>query len=504
VKKWGLHTRRPRLTKDEELVEAVRELWSNHVSPNEMLRILTEEKGYTIGPRQLSTLRKQHKFFVRSDGGTIKTGDAQDDIAAQSRSLSPSAQLIAPNNPQTPAPIHLTPRPTLTPQQEQALSEKRTRIRERRLRRAKSFPDTLKFPSEMRLADSKAHLSLDDASYQAVRTTFANICTEMGIERKKGCAHWETGKDRLIASVPALQTTFFDNMGNEVTGKVKSDKIQAIDVICMDTIKNLRNLQSRMVVREAKKLIGLTPAQVTNARVALESKLEAEGFTTKTESGERWKAIREEWIVEQGLGEKGDDVRRACGVICDDVMKRYSAKTREKFGRRWTSQSPNPGGNAAGGDPESGNEKFEDAMEPEDTTMHEDSMHEEDVTMNAPPTNGHTRNEYPAPPTPAMAARNGYEAPSQGYRFYSVEPYPTSANHDQYRLPALNNSNYPPNTTPAKLQSITFNLEDGSSITRPASEYPNLDPRILNDVRTPVPAPSPAPYNTRARGNRKT
>ena len=187
-----------------------------------------------------------------------------------------------------------------------------------------------RYPSEMTLDEVKAYLNLDHDTYRAVRDSFQEICAAKNVVRKKGNDDWQTAKENLIATTPALYPLFnvtvspAPNASTQVTTAVLSDQqVQALDVLCMDITKQMRNRSVRMSIAESKKVLGLDPARVTTARTALTQRLVAHDFVNRTASGEQWKVIRDEWIAEQGL-QTDVDSARAADVLCADVMKRFT------------------------------------------------------------------------------------------------------------------------------------------------------------------------------------
>ena len=197
-------------------------------------------------------------------------------------------------------------------------------------RRAKH--EGLKYPSEIGLGKCKKILGIDNATYRAMRTEFANICTTRRIERKKGCDIWQKTKDDLIASIPGLAAVFHDENGQAITGADLEQKALAVDLICMDLTKNMRKRATRLDIRDVKKVLGLTPTEITKAREALTQRLIAAEFTNKTEIGEaRWKELKDAWLIEMKLDQRGETVLQACDVLCANVVKRlHDQKTSKR------------------------------------------------------------------------------------------------------------------------------------------------------------------------------
>ncbi|MCJ1398351.1 hypothetical protein MMC11_001549 [Xylographa trunciseda] len=186
-----------------------------------------------------------------------------------------------------------------------------------------------KFPSEMTLDEAKASLNLDQNMYRAIRDSFEEVCVTENIVRKKGSDNWQKAKDDLIASFPALYTllnvtvTPTPNAFTQAATVPIDQQVQALDILCMDVTKQMRSRSIRMSVMEAKKVLGLDPAKAGKAKTALMHRLIANNFVSKTESGEHWKVMRDEWIAEQGL-KTDTNSTKAADVLCADVMKRIN------------------------------------------------------------------------------------------------------------------------------------------------------------------------------------
>lgn len=267
----------------------------------------------------------------------------------QHRPLSPSTRLSKrasmPNYP-PPTPDEVAARAV---EKEQAAASRATRIALRHQRRHahasdvnpvnhNAPPPLPKFPSEMSIQEARAILGLNRDMHQEVRKIFKNICHDLDIVRKKGSTNWHAAKDTLVNSIPALAAAFHPppvQLKKQSTTAIGDDnneeKALALDLLCMDVTKGMRTKSVRMTVADAKKILGITPAQITVVRQALTARLLADGFASKTESGEKhWKELRDAWIREQGL-KGGEEGTRAANVLCADVMKRVNdSKARKK------------------------------------------------------------------------------------------------------------------------------------------------------------------------------
>ncbi|MCJ1479602.1 hypothetical protein MMC13_008288 [Lambiella insularis] len=418
LKKWEFSNKRASMSKDEEVIDTVKQLWEKHVLPNDMLRVLNEEKGVDIKKSELSKLRLSHGLYFRAPNAVkedpVAVGvleeemtvagpqsyasnipqryvpDIHQDLVDVSHSnLTDDLSLEQCRKRRCPAPypgngvgkspsIPAYPLPSpddlaaRAAEKEQAQASRAVRISIRHHRRhahasdlndadSNAPPPPPRFPSEMTIEETRAILGLDQDTYQLVRETFKNICEDLDIVRKKGSPSWQSAKDTLISSIPALATAFdqFPSLlkaQSTIAPRVVSrdKKVLALDLLCMDITKAVRTKSARMTVAEAKKVLGLTPAEVTVARKALTARLLADGFVSKTASGEKhWKELRDAWIEEQRL-KSGEQGTRAADVLCADVMKRVNdSKTRKK---RTSSAEPEMTEAADGKDLERGTE----------------------------------------------------------------------------------------------------------------------------------------------------
>ena len=336
--------------------------------------VVLKEKGFDLGERKLARLRTSQGMYFRapnapkgiagaiqSPGSDKSDGEVQANVvsrgtqtdstdtifetpadsipfdttvskksrrASRIRASIPDATdqtlagfITTPSYPR-PAPGELEARER---QRVHAETEKSATQEGRKSRRANH--EGLKYPSEIGLTQCRKNLGIDKDTYHSMRTAFSNICLARGIERKKGCDIWQTAKDDLIGSIPQLAAVFHDENGQVITGEDLERKALSVDLICMDTTKNLRKQGTQLSIRDAKKELGLTPTQITRVREALTQRLISAEFTSKTEMGEaRWKELKDAWLAEMKLDQRGAAVLKACDVICADVVKRLNDK----------------------------------------------------------------------------------------------------------------------------------------------------------------------------------
>ena len=197
-----------------------------------------------------------------------------------------------------------------------------------------------RFPSEMPLTETKVVLGINHAEYQEVRSAFESICSDLNINRKKDCKHWEDAKIQLIAACPCLSATIPIQaispivladipitMANVLSKEADPRKLLALDLLCMDVTKKNRVKSTRLTLTEAKKRLGLTPNEILTIRESLKARLAADGFTSKLQSGEsHWKELRNAWTKEHDLKDTA-----AANVIGSDVMKRLNDKSKRRL-----------------------------------------------------------------------------------------------------------------------------------------------------------------------------
>ncbi|MCJ1380637.1 hypothetical protein MMC17_003745 [Xylographa soralifera] len=410
IAKWNFPPSRIPALKNLTLIEAVKELWKQHVLPAEMLRVLNEEKGFVVKKKELNNLRHSLGLYFRApnaqkgqkgadehddctdeeagaeNGGIIdddrgnagdtngttsllqreelcpsdKTRDLLPTIgrlrrrnfsdltnlavfASTSRpckrqradsSMLPLASALPGSNPADAA-AHRAVRDEADVAKGASMALRNQRRHRRQHRHTLvvgggSKTPGLKYPSEMTMDEAKAILNLDQDTYRAVRDSFEEVCLAKNIVRKKGSESWQTAKDNLVAISPVLYALFnvivtpATNAFSQAATAVATDQqAQALDILCMDVTKQMRNRNVRMSVTDSKKVLGLDPARLTTARTALTQRLIANNFLSRTESGEHWKVMRDEWIAEQGLKTDVNSMK-AADVLCTDVMKRFN------------------------------------------------------------------------------------------------------------------------------------------------------------------------------------
>lgn len=326
-----------------------------------MLRVLNEEDGFNIKQRELVRVRTKNRWLLRRS--TNDAGDNSEDTKSPSADLSVDPRLRPSSTPnvqrtlRSGATQYGAPEPSASPgldPVEAALRDDRRRRMEaesaeryatkKRRRRTRGYagmpadpPGPPRFPSETTLDESKSILSLDRQTYQAVRNDCQRIFQTAGVYKKTivGPERWEAAKERLIAHNRHLQSVMWVDKSN-IEGKRL-----ALDVICSDVTKRMRGVGSRLLLGEAKNILGLNPENSRTVRAALYKLLKNDDFTTKTEMGTaRFEALKQRWLAESQTlqriladtldGRNPEMKMKAVDALARDVVKRV----RDDFVRR--------------------------------------------------------------------------------------------------------------------------------------------------------------------------
>lgn len=209
-------------------------------------------------------------------------------------------------------------------------------ITKRRRRRTRQYaempadpPGPPRFPSETTLGSSQKILGLDKAAYADARQQFQSICESLGITKKTvaGPDAWGDAKNNLISRVEALRNAFWVDKAN------LEEKELALDVLCCDVTKRMRESEKPMSMTEVKNVLGLDPDKTRQARAVFYKILEAEGCTSKVALGsERWHALKQKWvdecdILQRTLSRLEDPQvfvmkHKAMDALATDVIKR--------------------------------------------------------------------------------------------------------------------------------------------------------------------------------------
>ncbi|KAK4551838.1 hypothetical protein LTR86_010834 [Recurvomyces mirabilis] len=345
--KWNFPRRGHRLKPEDEpvVIDRIRGLWEQNNGVKEILEVLLDE-GWDIGEPEYQRLRRRNGFHRRSTFGSFenqesvamtrkrKAGEQPDTEAAQDGAGEPESTLAEAQ----PA----TQQPSLPPEElarrqehlakvqfesDQALL---TRKRRRRIRGYGHLPAdepgmAPRYDSETTLDECKAYLHLSNEMYQTMRDDYEVICNEMNIERKKTSMEsgaWQASKDRLI-----MENMHLSAMMHPLQPNLDA-KTNAVDVICGDVTKRMRDRGKRITMAEANNLLGLNPAASKTIRRSFYDILQQDQYTTRLACGlERWTELRERWfatspILQQVVAEGEHQKMRAMETLCRDAVKR--------------------------------------------------------------------------------------------------------------------------------------------------------------------------------------
>ncbi|CAI4218535.1 unnamed protein product [Parascedosporium putredinis] len=373
-RKWDFPLKQNSVNQNDELLSRVRELWEQNLPQKEMLRILGQE-GFDIKPRELVRLRSRNRLLLRDPRGdkaqgTGSPGQSTDITNHEPRSPSHSSRRSTPSTPASKAALspgvavsfghdEQAADETLMDAVSLPLSPKPGRKpRGRARRRAGHVVDPTarppRFPSETTLDEARIILGLDTVGYRAVRTAFQGICEECAVVKKTlaGPKRWETVKSRLVQEVVQLQTPLWVNQEN-----IESKKL-ALDIICTDVTKRMRDGDKRITVSDAKRILAVNPEESRQLRSSFYQLLVSgeDQFTCKSKAGpEQWNRLMQQWIggseIIHGLlaGDPStpgnQDRRKALDILASDVMKRLrdeKARKGQPKGRQRRTQQPEP------------------------------------------------------------------------------------------------------------------------------------------------------------------
>lgn len=388
-KRWGFPSKQNPAHKNTDLVNRVRQLWETNTTQRDMLRILNEE-GFEIKERELMRVRAKNRWLLRVPNG-MKTQSNSNSNSNTQPHVQPQPEdegllalqqevyknagpfennkgdILEPEPEPDPSSTQNPLSPVLSPDAMAKRKERLERLKEesaerwaarKRRRRTRGWaglpadpPGPPRFPSETTIDESKRYLDLDNAMYRQIRDQFQRICQEAGFLKKTvaGSEKWQEAKDRLAQESPHLRQVFAADSDN------LDAKGLALDVVCTDVTKRMRNIERRMTIAEAKNALGINPEESRQLRNAFYSTLKSDHFTSKLEAGdEHWKELKDRWIqssqlLQQILSPGPADPEyamklKAVEVLCRDVMKRLRDDQSKGDSSRTRSSSHNDTG----------------------------------------------------------------------------------------------------------------------------------------------------------------
>lgn len=319
-RRWNFPPKNNPAHKNDRLVTRVRELWEKNLAQAEMLKVLNDE-GFDIKARELMRVRTRKRWLLRMSNGDkmrasgLHEGSPKPGLSAEEDGSSPSKSTQG--SPKT---------------QERLVNSGRT-LSKRQRRRAKHSAappgSIVRYPSEMTIDEARVFLGLDNDLYRDFRAEFQRICEDEGLIKKTiaGPERWEAAKARLVREMLPLQNVMW------MAKDSPESKKQALDVICTDVTKRMRNMETRMTLTEAKNALGINPQESREMRTALLKILRDTSLSCKSAaSPEEWEGLQKRWgaeservraVLTEEDGDSGvEEKTRALEVIAKDVMKR--------------------------------------------------------------------------------------------------------------------------------------------------------------------------------------
>jgi len=315
-----------------------------------MLECLRSE-GWDLKERELNKLRKEQNLLLREPnrngngkraGVKRKRTQEPDEINEQieQQDEDPGAVDAAARSLTT---SNLAPEIRAKRQARQArlLAESEERLKAgTRRRRTKVWsglpPDPVappRYPSELTMEECKRELGLDKQLYQELRDIFEGICRANNVVKKTSCGidRWKGIKEELISRMSHLQSIFWGH-GNATINQTQ--RPMALELICMDVTKKIRTVGTRVTISEAKNILGLTPQEARDARMAFDEILKEDHFVSKLEvPREHWDGLKAQWVERSSLLQRKlsgsiDDLDHATKLKClesiaADVQKRH-------------------------------------------------------------------------------------------------------------------------------------------------------------------------------------
>ena len=370
-RKWGFPRRREPRDQEEEarLVARTRDLFNQNMLSAEIQKTLNDE-GWDMDDYHFRVMRKKHGMLLRNSNGfqpgteSLKkrrrdSGDGDGEDAEGSAEEEAAADEVATEQAQsTPAlPPEEAARRAQRLAELQVQSDQllQTKKRRRRIRGYGHLPPDApgmqpRYGSETSLDECKAFLRLSNENYVQIRAQYHAICRDMGIVKMTLCAEgqWQASKDRLVRDNMHLSSVLHPL-------QIDQDKrTNALNVICTDVTKRMRNENKKMTIADANNALGLDPHQSKEIRRIFYEILEADQFTTVVACGKvHLEQLEEQWYAKSDVlrnaRAEGDALKlRAIYLLSKDARKRYcDDQVRKDPSRRlWQKQKhygPGPG-----------------------------------------------------------------------------------------------------------------------------------------------------------------
>lgn len=374
-RRWNFPSKQRPAYKNDRLVARVKELWEKNLAQREMLRVLNDEDGFDIKPRELMRVRTKNGWLLRvpnasadggdgsahrfspdgnhhgGDGDQEGSDDGDEEMGSGLTMDTTNSAATSHGNSDMNTQDSDGPGGTLVP----SAGSKRSRRRARQDAQSSSIGGSNRFPSEMTIDEARDILNLETPTYRTLRTNFQRICQEDGLSRKTeaGPDRWAEAKHRLVGSSTALQRSIWTAdtlVGAAGNSHTLEQRQLALDVICTDVTKRLRTLETRMTLGDAKAVLGVNPAESREMRAALHAVLSEAQFVSKSDATpQQWENLKRRWgqqapLVGEVLDDQSgsEDVKlkiKALETVASDVMKRLRDQRSRSGSKRWSKQT---------------------------------------------------------------------------------------------------------------------------------------------------------------------
>lgn len=356
-----------KLSDEEEarLVARTKELFNQNVLATQIQKTLNEE-GWDLDDYHFRVFRKKHGMLLRNENGfkpvkKRKRSSATDAGEEDEGSLADEDVANDVVEEQVPAASELPPEEAarraqrLAELQVQSDHLLQTKKRRRRIRGYGHLgPDAPglqpRYGSETSLDECKAYLHLSNDLYVQLRSQYEAICREAGIIKMSSCAdgQWQASKDRLIRENMHLSSMLHPLQPD------LDKRANALNCICSDVTKRMRNEGKQISIADANNLLGLDPLKSKDLRRLFYEILEADQFTTVVACGkEHLTQLEQQWyaksdILQRAMAEADPKKLRAIYLLSKDARKRYcdDQVRKDPSRRQWQKQShygPGPG-----------------------------------------------------------------------------------------------------------------------------------------------------------------
>lgn len=390
--KWHFPPRKERLKGEDEkvVVERIRQLWEQNLGVG-VIRETLEEEGWELGDNEFARLRKQNGYRRRAEVGAYQVegkveygmggkkkrkravedegqDEGQDAAGLESGDGGEGGEESRDGTADALLALQQQSTHDLSPEEQARRAEHLARVQlesdqalqtRKRRRRIRGYghlpPDDPALPprygSETTLDECKAFLHLTNDTYTTIRASYEAICHSLGIDRKKdhmASGLWQASKDQLVRENMHLSAIMHPLQ------PALDKKAIALDVICADVTKRMRDSGKKITVADANNTLGLNPSESKELRRHFYDILTRDQYTTRLACGDaHWAELRGAWfatseVLQRVAAEAADPQKMKCvDVLCRDATKRYNddALKRDPGRRQYaqTTYGPGPG-----------------------------------------------------------------------------------------------------------------------------------------------------------------